>query len=104
MFRKDFLKQVKYFITVETPNKGLPIFWEMGHVRDCSIQYFFRAGQIKMKIRYKTLFWGLVVSKVFYKGGFQAYLSALSGDHCDSDPFLGLFCLNFDANKGRFSI
>ena len=57
-----------------------------------------------MKIRYKTLFWGLVVSKVFYKGGFQAYLSALSGDHCDSDPFLGLFCLNFDANKGRFSI
>ena len=34
------------------------------------------------------------------KGDFEAYLLALSRDHCISDPFLGLFYQNSGANRG----
>ena len=34
------------------------------------------------------------------KGDFEANLLALSSDHYNSDPFLGLFYRNSDANKG----
>ena len=62
-------------------------------------------GQIReflIKIGTKCYFWGLIVPKVICEGDFQAYLLALSGDHSNSDPFLGLFYRNSDANKGLF--
>ena len=55
-----------------------------------------------MKIRYKVLFLGLMVSKVIYRIfrlDFQAYLLAFRSDHCDSDPFLGLLSGNFDTKR-----
>ena len=61
---------------MKTSNKGRLYLSEMGHIRDFS-----------MKIFGKLL--GLIVPKKICKGDFEAYLLALSGDHCSSDPLLG---------------
>ena len=55
---------------------------------------FFRASQIRdfsIKILYKIVFRSLTTPKVTCKGDFQAYLLALSGNYCNSDPFSAYF-------------
>ena len=80
---------VQKLTTVKTQDKGR--LQLLSYELQKLICNFLRIGEIRdflIEIGYKMLFLGLIEAKVSCRDEFQACLVALSGDYCDSDPFL----------------